>query len=58
MYLFKSKFNIAFDYFEKRTKGLIYQASAPDVILGGLPAPFANIGLPNQAVSIYLATTT
>lgn len=44
MYLFKSKFNIAFDYFEKRTKGLIYQASAPDVILGGLPAPFANIG--------------
>ena len=44
MNFYKNKFNIAADYFEKRTKGLIYQASAPAVILGGLSAPFANIG--------------
>lgn len=44
MNFYKNKFNIAVDYFEKRTKGLIYQASAPAVILGGLSAPFANIG--------------
>ncbi len=44
MNFYKNKFNIAVDYFEKKTKGLIYQASAPAVILGGLSAPFANIG--------------
>lgn len=44
MNFYKNKFNLAVDYFEKRTKGLIYQASAPAVILGGLSAPFANIG--------------
>lgn len=44
MNFYKNKFNISVDYFEKRTKGLIYQASAPGVILGGLSAPFANIG--------------
>ncbi len=44
MNFYKNKFNVSIDYFEKRTKGLIYQASAPAVILGGLSAPFANIG--------------
>lgn len=44
MNFYKNKFNISVDYFEKRTKGLIYQATAPAVILGGLSAPPANIG--------------
>jgi len=44
MNFYKNKFNISVDYFEKRTKGLIYQATAPAVILGGLSAPPATIG--------------
>ncbi len=44
MNFYKNKFNIAADYYQKNTKGLIYQASLPAVLLGGLPAPFDNIG--------------
>ncbi len=44
MNFYKNKFNIAADYYQKNTKGLIYQPSVSTVILGGLPAPFANIG--------------
>ena len=44
MNFYKNKFNIAADYYQKNTKGLIYQASVPAVVLGGLQAPFANIG--------------
>ncbi len=44
MNFYKNKFNIAADYYQKNTKGLIYQASVPTVILGGLQPPFANIG--------------
>ena len=39
-----NRFSVAADYYEKKTNGLIYQASAPGFILGGLQAPFANIG--------------
>jgi hypothetical protein len=41
---YKNKFNIAADYYQKNTKGLIYQPSVSTVILGGLPAPYDNIG--------------
>lgn len=44
MNFYKNKFNIAADYYQKNTKGLIYQPSVSTVILGGLPAPFDNIG--------------
>ncbi len=44
MNFYKNKFNISVDYFEKRTKGLIYQGTAPAVILGTVSAPPANIG--------------
>ena len=44
MNFYKNKFNIAADYYQKKTKGLIYQASLPAVLSGGLPAPFDNIG--------------
>ena len=44
MNFYKNKFNISADYYQKNTKGLIYQPSVSTVILGGLPAPFANIG--------------
>ncbi len=44
MNFYKNKFNIAADYYQKNTKGLIYQQTASTVILGGLSAPSANIG--------------
>ncbi len=44
MNFYKNKFNIAADYYQKNTKGLIYQPSVSAVILGGLPAPYDNIG--------------
>ena len=44
MNFYKNKFNIAADYYQKNTKGLIYQPSVSTVILGGLPAPYDNIG--------------
>ena len=44
MNFYKNKFNISVDYFEKRTKGLIYQGTAPTVILGAVLPPPANIG--------------
>ncbi|MBL0182937.1 MAG: TonB-dependent receptor [Chitinophagaceae bacterium] len=44
MNFYKYKFNIAADYYQKNTKGLIYQPSVSTVILGGLPAPYDNIG--------------
>ncbi|MBL7703805.1 MAG: TonB-dependent receptor [Ferruginibacter sp.] len=44
MNFYKGKFNISADYYQKNTEGLIYQPSVSTVILGGLPAPFDNIG--------------
>jgi TonB-linked SusC/RagA family outer membrane protein len=41
--LFKNKFNISADYFEKRTEGLLFTPSA-SAYLGTIPTPIANIG--------------
>lgn len=44
MNFYKNKFTIAADYYQKKTKGLIYQGTAPAYILGGVSAPIVNIG--------------
>ncbi len=43
MNFYKNKFNISADYFEKKTKGLLYVPSLSPT-LGTIPAPSANIG--------------
>lgn len=43
MNFYKSKFNISADYYEKRTKDLLYFPSL-SLYLGGPPPPIANIG--------------
>lgn len=43
MNFYKNKFNISADYFQKKTKGLLYVPSLSPT-LGTIPAPSANIG--------------
>ncbi|MDI9366223.1 MAG: TonB-dependent receptor [Flavobacterium sp.] len=57
MTFFKNKFNITADYYQKNTKGLLFQPSM-SLYVGAVPAPIANIGTTeNSGLDITLGYT-